>query len=45
MYVRSGFRRTVAIPDGGEVPVLIIKNNLRMAGPFRDDYFTLLDQV
>ena len=45
VYVKSGFPRPVVIPDWDEVPVFIIKNNLRTAGLSRDDYFTLLDQV
>jgi predicted RNA binding protein YcfA (HicA-like mRNA interferase family) len=45
VYVKSGSPRPVVIPDWDEVPVFIIKNNLRTAGLSRDDYFTLLDQV
>ena len=45
VYVKSEFPRPVVIPDWDEVPVFIIKNNLRTAGLSRDDYFTLLDQV
>lgn len=45
VYVKRGASRPVVIPDWDEVPVFIIKNNLRTAGLSRDDYFTLLDQV
>ena len=45
VYVKPGAPRPVVIPDWDEVPVFIIKNNLRTAGLSRDDYFTLLDQV
>ena len=45
MYVKSGVPKPVVIPDWDEVPVFIIKNNLRTAGLSRDDYFTLLGQI
>lgn len=45
MYVKLGVARPVVIPDWDEVPVFIIKNNLRTAGLSRDEYFSLLDQV
>lgn len=45
MYVKPGVPRPVVIPDWDEVPVFIIKNNLRTAGLSRDDYFTLLGQI
>ena len=44
-YVKTGVPRPVVIPDWDEVPVFIIKNNLRTAGLSREEYFTLLDQV
>lgn len=45
MYVKPGVPKPVVIPDWDEVPVFIIKNNLRTAGLSRDDYFTLLGQI
>lgn len=45
VYIKSGIPRPVVIPDWNEVPVFIIKNNLRTAGLSREEYFTLLDQV
>ncbi len=45
VFVRSGLPRPVVIPDWSEVPVFIIKNNLRTAGMSRDEYFALLEQV
>ena len=45
VYVTPGVARPVVIPDWDEVPVFIIKNNLRTAGLSRDEYFALLDQV
>lgn len=45
VYVINGIQRPVVIPDWNEVPVFLIKNNLRTAGISREEYFTLLDQV
>ena len=44
-YVREGVARPIVIPTYSEVPVFIIRNNLRTAGVSRDEYFRLLDQV
>jgi predicted RNA binding protein YcfA (HicA-like mRNA interferase family) len=44
-YVKSGVPRPVVIPAYREVPVFVIRNNLKTAGLSRDDYFALLDQV
>lgn len=45
VYVKPGVARPVVIPDWDEVPVFIIKNNLRTAGISRDEYFELLSKV
>jgi len=45
VYTKVGILRPLVIPDWDEVPVFIIKNNLRTAGLSRDDYFTYLNQV
>lgn len=45
VYVKEGIARPVVIPGWDEVPVFIIKNNLRTAGLSRDEYFVLLSQV
>ena len=42
---RPGLPRPLVIPDYAEVPVFIIRNNLRTAGLSREDYFRLLEQV
>ena len=42
VYCKDGVPRPVVIPDWKEVPVVIIKNNLRTAGISRDEYFSLL---
>ncbi len=41
-YVKGGVARPVVIPTYSEVPVFIIRNNLKTAGLSRDDYFRLL---
>lgn len=44
-YVKEGISRPVVIPAYDEVPITIIKNNLKTAGISRADYFQLLDKV
>ena len=41
-YVKEGAARPVVIPAYPEVPVAIIRNNLKTAGISREDYFRLL---
>jgi predicted RNA binding protein YcfA (HicA-like mRNA interferase family) len=41
-YMKAGVARPVVIPTYDEVPVFIIRNNLRTAGLSRADYFRLL---
>ena len=38
-YAKSGILRPVVIPTYKEVPVAIIRNNLKTAGISRDEYF------
>ena len=42
---KPGCLRPLIIPDDNEVPVFIIRNNLKTAGLSRDDYFALLAKV
>jgi hypothetical protein len=44
-YVKEEILRPVVIPTYSEVPVSIIRNNLKTAGISRDEYFRLLDQT
>jgi predicted RNA binding protein YcfA (HicA-like mRNA interferase family) len=44
-YIKTGIARPVVIPTYDEVPVFIIRNNLRTAGISRDEYLRLLDTV
>jgi len=42
-YVRPGVARPIVIPTYDEIPVSIIRHNLRTAGISRDQYFGLLE--
>lgn len=43
-YTKEGVSRPVVIPAYHEVPVSIIKNNLKTSGISRDEYFRLLEE-
>ena len=43
-YVKDGIARPVVIPTYSEVPVFVIRNNLKTAGISRDEYFRLLEK-
>jgi predicted RNA binding protein YcfA (HicA-like mRNA interferase family) len=45
VFSKEGVSRPVVIPDYDEVPVFIIRNNLRTAGISRDEYFQLLQKT
>ena len=45
VYTKDGVARPIVIPDWREIPVFIIKNNLRSANISREEYFTLLAEV
>ncbi|MBI5025715.1 MAG: type II toxin-antitoxin system HicA family toxin [Nitrospirae bacterium] len=45
VYTKPGIPRPIVIPDWPEVPVFIIKNNLRTANISREEYFELLEKV
>jgi len=45
VYTKDGVVRPVVIPDWREIPVFIIKNNLRSANISREEYFILLAEV
>jgi len=44
IYTKRGILRPVVIPKYKNIPVFIIKNNLRSGGVTRDRYFELLQQ-
>jgi len=43
-YTKSGVLRPIVIPTYNEIPVSIIRNNLKTAGISRDEYFHLLEK-
>jgi len=45
VYTKQGIMRPVGIPDWPEIPVFIIKNNIRTAGMSRELYFELLKRA
>jgi len=44
IYTKHGFLRPIVIPKYKNIPVFIIKNNLRSSGISRDRYFELLGE-
>lgn len=44
-YVKSGILRPIVIPAYDEVPVSIIRLNLKTAGISREEYFRLIEQT
>ena len=44
-YVKPGIARPVVIPTYDEVPVAIIRNNLKTADISREEYFRLLGSL
>jgi predicted RNA binding protein YcfA (HicA-like mRNA interferase family) len=44
-YTKAGVSRPVIIPTYDEVPVAIIRNNLKTAGLSREDYFRILQEI
>ena len=45
VYTKTGIIRPVVVPNWSDLPVFIIKNNLRTAGISREEYFSLLEKV
>ncbi len=45
VYTKDGIARPIVIPDWPEVPVFIIKNNLRSANISREEYFHFLGEI
>jgi len=44
-HVKPGVARPVVIPAYRDVPVFVIRNNLKTASTSRDEYFNLLAKV
>lgn len=45
ILTKSGISRPLVIPDYNSVPVFIIRNNLRISGISREEYFRLLEKA
>jgi predicted RNA binding protein YcfA (HicA-like mRNA interferase family) len=45
VYWRDGLKRPVVIPHSGDLPIFIIRNNLRILGINPDEYIEILKQV
>ena len=45
VYRKKGLIRPIILPVGDNVPVFIIKNNLRTLILSREEYFRLLDEI
>jgi predicted RNA binding protein YcfA (HicA-like mRNA interferase family) len=45
IYDKEGITRPIVIPIRRDVPVFVIKNNLRSAGISREEYFKLLSEI
>jgi len=43
-YTKAGISRPIVIPTYDEIPVSVIRNNLKTAGISRDEYFGLLEK-
>jgi predicted RNA binding protein YcfA (HicA-like mRNA interferase family) len=44
-YIKAGVSRPIVIPTYDEIPVAIIRTNLRTAGISREEYFRLLEDA
>jgi predicted RNA binding protein YcfA (HicA-like mRNA interferase family) len=44
VYTKKGVIRPIVIPKWPEIPVFIIRNNIRTAGISREQYFQLLEK-
>ncbi|MFA5188559.1 MAG: type II toxin-antitoxin system HicA family toxin [Patescibacteria group bacterium] len=45
VYSRDGLKRPVVIPRSGDLPVFIIRNNLRVLNISPDEYLEILKQL
>ncbi|MCX5893638.1 MAG: type II toxin-antitoxin system HicA family toxin [Deltaproteobacteria bacterium] len=44
-YIKAGIARPIVIPTYDEVPVSIIKNNLKTAGISREEFLNVIKQL
>ncbi|MBU4481271.1 type II toxin-antitoxin system HicA family toxin [Patescibacteria group bacterium] len=45
IYIKAGISRPIVIPKYKEIPVFVIKNNLRAAGINREKYLEILKRI
>lgn len=45
IYVRDGLIRPVVVPRDTQLPIFIIRNNLRVLGVSVEEYLKILDQI
>ncbi|MEK7071848.1 MAG: type II toxin-antitoxin system HicA family toxin [Patescibacteria group bacterium] len=45
IYAKAGISRPIVIPKYEEIPVFVIKNNLRAAGINREKYLEILERI
>ena len=45
IYWREGLKRPVVIPRDGELPIFIIRNNLRILDTTSEEYLEILKQI
>ena len=45
IYSRDGLKRPVVIPRDTELPVFVIRNNLRILGISPQDYVEILERI
>lgn len=45
IYMRDGLSRPVVVPRDTQLPIFIIRNNLRVLGISTDDYLQILERV
>ncbi len=45
IYARDGLSRPVVVPRDTQLPIFIIRNNLRVLGISTDDYLQILERL
>lgn len=45
IYGRSDLKRPVVFPQDKEIPIFVIRNNLRVLGISTEEYLRILDQL
>ena len=45
IYSRSDLKRPVVFPEDKEIPVFIVRNNLRVLGISHEEYLAILEKI